>query len=130
MAPPDPPGSSPPNIDPQDLGELLEGPSELLELPTSPLLARTTAGPRFTFDLTTNPISSDELAAPFSQPNSASAARLSRTQNGLKRGPSSSDIDSDIDKEHQNYENHHQYQNQASNEAKSLIRQARALIVK
>jgi hypothetical protein len=100
MAPPDPPGSSPPNIDPQDLGELLEGPSELLELPTSPLLARTIAGPRFTFDLTTNPISLDELAAPFSQPNSASTARLSRTQNRLKYSPSSSNINSDIDKEY------------------------------
>jgi hypothetical protein len=40
------------------------------------------------------------------------------------------DIDSEIDKEHQNHQNHHQYQNQASNEAKSLIRQARDLIVK
>ncbi|PMD56428.1 uncharacterized protein K444DRAFT_693855, partial [Hyaloscypha bicolor E] len=72
----------------------------------------------------------DELAAPFPQPNSASAARLSRLQNGLKRGPSSSDINSNIDKEHQNHGNHHQYQNQASNEAKLLIRQARDLIVK
>jgi hypothetical protein len=130
MAPPDPPGSSPPYSDPQELGELPEGPSEQLELPTSSPLARFSQTAQFAFDLTANPISSDELAAPFSQPNSASAARLSRIQNGLKRGPSSSNIDSDIDKEHQNHGNHHQYQNQASNEAKLLIRQARSLIVK
>ena len=78
MAPPDPPGSSPPNIDPQDLGELPESPSSQLELPTSSPLARFPPGSQFAFDLTTNPISSDELAAPFPQPNSASAARLSR----------------------------------------------------
>jgi hypothetical protein len=130
MAPPDPPGSSPPPIDFQELGELPEGPSEQLDLPTSSPLARFSQGAQFAFDLATNPISSDELAAPFPQPNSASAARLSRLQNGLKRGPSSSDIDSDIDKEHRNHGNHHQYQNQASNEAKLLIRQARELIVK
>ena len=130
MAPPDPPGSSPPYSNPQELGELPEGPSKQLELPTSSPLARFSQTAQFAFDLTANPISSDELAAPFSQPNSASAARLSRIQNGLKRGPSSSNIDSDIDKEHQNHGNHHQYQNQASNEAKLLIRQARSLIVK
>src|ERR1700683_5082223 len=124
MAPPDPPGSSPPHIDPQDLGELPESPSEQLDLPTSTPIAQFAPGARYTFDLSINPISSDELAAPFSQPNLTSAARLSRTQNGLKRSPSSTDIDSDIDKEHQNYQNHHQYQNQALNEAKSLIRQA------
>src|SRR6267154_498831 len=130
MAPPDPPGSSPSPIDFQELGELPEGPSEQLDLPTSSPLARFSQGAQFAFDLATNPISSDELAAPFPQPNSASTARLSRLQNGLKRGPSSSDIDSDIDKEYQNHGNHHQYQNQASNEAKLLIRQARSLIVK
>src|ERR1700686_5823724 len=100
MAPPDPPGSSPPNIDPQDLGELAESPSSQLELPTSPPLARFPPGSQFAFDLTTNPISSDELAAPFSQLNSASTNRQSRILNGLKRGPSSRDIDSDIDKKH------------------------------
>src|SRR5882757_5286378 len=130
MAPPDPPGSSPPNIDPQDLGELPESPSKQLDLPTSTPIAQFAPGARYTFDLSTNPISSDELAAPFSQPNSASTARLSHTQNGLKRGPSSNDIDNDIDKEYQNHQNHYQYQNQASNEAKLLIRQARDLIVK
>jgi hypothetical protein len=127
MASPEPPGSSPPYTDPQDLGELPEGPSELLELPTSTQTARIAPGSQFTFDLSTNPLSSDELAAPFSPPNSASAARLSRIQNGLKRGPSSSEA---IDKEHQNHENHHQYQNQASNEVKNLIRKARDSIVK
>jgi hypothetical protein len=60
----------------------------------------------------------------------ASAARASRIQNGLKRGPSSSDIDSEIDKEHQILENQRQFQNQASNEAKLLIREARSLLVK
>jgi hypothetical protein len=105
MAPPDPPGSSPPTIDPQDLGELPEGPTEQLQLPTSSPLARFSQGGQFAFDLATNPISSDELAAPFPQPNSATAARQSRFQNGLKRGPSSSNIDSDIDKEHQNHGN-------------------------
>ena len=130
MAPPDPPGSSPPYSNPQELGELPEGPSKQLELPTSSPLARFSQTAQFAFDLTANPISSDELAAPFSQPNSASTARLSRIQNGLKCGPSSSNIDSDIDKEHQNHGNHYQYQNQASNEAKLLIRQARSLIVK
>jgi hypothetical protein len=60
----------------------------------------------------------------------ASTARQSRFQNGLKRGPSSSDIDSDIDKEHQNHGNQHQFQNQASNEAKLLIRKARSLLLK
>jgi hypothetical protein len=130
MAPLDPPGSSPPNIDPQDLGVLPESPSPEPELPTSPPLARFPPGSQFAFDLTTNPISSDELAAPFSQLNSASAARQSRIPNGLKRGPSSSDIDSDIDKEHQNHGNQHQYQNQASNEAKLLIREARSLLLK
>src|SRR6267154_3603114 len=109
MASPEPPGSSPPYKDPQDLGELPESPSKQLELPTSMPLAHFAPGARFAFDLSTNPLSSDELAAPFSQPNSASAARLSRIQNGLKRGPSSSDID----KEYQNHGNHHQYQNQA-----------------
>jgi hypothetical protein len=122
MAPPDPPGSSPPNIDPQDLGELPESPSKQLDLPTSMPIAQFIPGTRYTFDLSTNPISSDELAAPFSQPNSASTAWLSRTQNGLKRGPSSNDIDNDIDKEYQNYQNYYQYQNQASNETKLLIR--------
>jgi hypothetical protein len=130
MAPPDPPGSSPPNSDPQELGELPEGPSEQLELPTSSPLARLSQRAQFAFDLTTNPISSDKLAAPFSQLNSASAARQSRIPNGLKHGPSSSDIDSNINKEHQNHGNHYQYQNQASNEAKLLICQARELIVK
>ena len=130
MAPPDSPGSSPPYSNPQELGELPEGPSEQLELPTSSLLARFSQTAQFAFDLTVNPILLDEFTAPFSQPNSASAARLSRIQSGLKRGPSSSNIDSDIDKEHQNHGNHHQYQNQASNEAKLLIRQARSLIVK
>ena len=130
MAPPDSPGSSPPYSNPQELGELPEGPSEQLELPTSSLLARFSQTAQFVFDLTANPILLDELAAPFSQPNSASAARLSRIQSGLKRGPSSSNIDSDIDKEYQNHGNYYQYQNQASNEAKLLIRQARSLIVK
>src|ERR1700733_803254 len=129
MAPPDPPGSSPPTIDPQDLGELPEGPTEQLARPTSSPLARFSQGGQFAFDLTANPISSDELAAPFPQPNSASAARASRIQNGLKRGPSSSDIDSDIDKEHQILENQRQFQNQASNEAKLLIREARSLLL-
>ena len=100
MAPPDPPGSSPPNIDPQDLGELLESPSKQLDLPTSILIAQFIPGARYTFDLSTNPISLDELAAPFSQPNLASTARLSRTQNGLKRGPSSTNINSNINKEY------------------------------
>ena len=107
MAPPDPPGSSPPSIDSQELGELPEGPSGQLELSTSSPLARFAPGARYTFDLTANSISSDELAAPFPQPNSASAARLSRLQNGLKRGPSASDINSDIDKKYQNYRNHY-----------------------
>ena len=107
MAPPDPPGSSPPTIDPQDLGELPEGPTDQLDLPDTSPLARLSQGARFNFDLTANPISSDELAAPFPQPNSASAARLSRLQNGLKRGPSSSDINSNINKEYQNYGNHY-----------------------
>jgi hypothetical protein len=66
MAPPDPPGSSPPPINFQELGELLEGPSKELELPTSFLLARFSQGAQFAFDLAINPISSDELAAPFS----------------------------------------------------------------
>ena len=122
MAPPDPPGSSPPYSNSQELGELPEGPSKQLELPTSSPLARFSQTAQFAFDLTANPISSDELAAPFSQPNSASTARLSRIQNGLKRGPSSSNIDSNIDKEYQNHGNHYQYQNQASNKAKLLIR--------
>src|SRR5882757_5421023 len=130
MAPPDPPGSSPPNIDPQDLGELPESPSPQPERPTTTPLPRFPPGSQFAFDLATNPISSDELAAPFSQLNSASAARQSRIPNGLKRGPSSSDIDTDIDKEHQNHGNQHQYQNQASNEAKLLIREARSLLLK
>ena len=130
MAPPDPPGSSPLYSNPQELGELPEGPSKQLELPTSSPLARFSQTAQFAFDLTANPISSDELAAPFSQPNSASTARLSRIQNGLKHGPSSSNIDSNIDKEYQNHGNHYQYQNQASNKAKLLIRQARSLIVK
>ena len=130
MAPPDPPGSSPPTTDPQDLGELLEGPTEQLELPDTSPLARLSQRARFSFDLTANPISSDELAAPFPSTNSASAARASRIQNGLKRGPSSSDIDSDIDKEHQILENQRQFQNQASNEAKLLIREARSLLLK
>jgi hypothetical protein len=103
MASPEPPGLSPPYKDSQDLGELPESPSKQLELPTSTLLAYFVPGTRFAFDLSTNPLSLDELAAPFSQPNSASAARLSRIQNGLKRGPSSSDID----KEYQNYGNHY-----------------------
>jgi hypothetical protein len=107
MAPPDPPGSSPPSIDSQELGELPEGPSGQLELPTSSPLARFSQGAQFAFDLAINPISSDELAAPFPQPNSASAARLSRLQNGLKRGPSSSDINSNINKEYQNHGNHY-----------------------
>src|SRR6266436_5955335 len=122
MAPPDPPGSSPPYSNPQELGELPEGPSKQLELPTSSLLARFSQTAQFAFDLTANPISSDELAAPFSQPNSASTARLSHIQNGLKYAPSSSNIDSNIDKEYQNYRNYYQYQNQASNKAKLLIR--------
>lgn len=128
MAPPDPPGSSPPNIDPQDLGELPESPSPEPELPTTMPLPRFPPGSQFAFDLATNPISSDELAAPFSQLNSASAARQSRIPNGLKRGPCSSDTDTD--KEHQNHGNQHQYQNQASNEAKLLIREARSLLLK
>src|SRR5882757_9716706 len=128
MAPPDPPGSSPPNIDPQDLGELPESPSPEPELPTTTPLPRFPPGSQFAFDLATNPISSDELAAPFSQLNSASAARQSRIPNGLKRGPCSSDTDTD--KEHQNHGNQHQYQNQASNEAKLLIREARSLLLK
>jgi hypothetical protein len=103
MAPPDPLGSSPPSIDFQELGELPESPSEELELPTSTPLAPFAPGGQYSFDLTTNSISSDELAAPFSQPNSASAARLSRIQNGLKRGPSSSNIN----KKYQNYGNHY-----------------------
>ena len=107
MAPPDPLGSSPLTSDPQELGELPEGPSEQLELPTSSPLARFSQRAQFAFDLTANPISLDELAAPFSQPNSASAARQSRFQNGLKRGPSSSNIDSDINKEHQNHGNYY-----------------------
>jgi hypothetical protein len=130
MAPPDPPGASPPTTDPQDLGELPEGPTEQPELPATSPLARLSQRARFSFDLTANPISSDELAAPFPSTNSASAARASRTQNGLKRSPSSSDIDSDIDKEHQILENQRQFQNQASNEAKLLIREARSLLVK
>ena len=100
MAPPDPPGSSPSPIDFQELGELPEGPSKELELPTSSLLARFSQGAQFAFDLATNPISSDDLAAPFPQPNSASTARLSRLQNRLKHGPSSSDINSNINKEY------------------------------
>jgi hypothetical protein len=74
MAPPNPPGSSPPYKNPQDLRELLEGSSKLLELSTSLLLARTISGTRFTFNLTINPILLDELAVPFSQPNSTSTA--------------------------------------------------------
>src|SRR3984885_14954766 len=89
MAPPDPPGSSPPTIDPQDLGELPEGPTEQLARPTSPPLARFSQGGQFAFDLATNPIPSDELAAPFPQPNSASAARVGRIPNRLNRGPRS-----------------------------------------
>ena len=96
MAPPDPPGSSPPYIDPEDMGELPESPSELLDLPTSTPLAPNVPNTLFTFVLSSNPLSSDPLAAPFSQPNSASAARLSRIQNGLKR-PSPNSL---IDKEH------------------------------
>src|SRR6267154_2394086 len=107
MAPSDPPDSSPPYSNSQELGELPEGPSEQLELPTSSPLARFSQKAQFAFDSTANPISSDELTAPFSQPNSASTARLSRIQNGLKRGPSSSNIDSDIDKEYQNHRNHY-----------------------
>jgi hypothetical protein len=84
MAPSDPPGSSPPNINPQDLRELPESPSKQLDLPTSIPIAQFIPGTCYTFDLSTNPILSDELAAPFSQPNSASTARLSRIQNGLK----------------------------------------------
>jgi hypothetical protein len=103
MAPPDLTGSSPSSIDFQELGELPEGPSEELELPTSILLAPFAPGAQYSFDLTTNPISSDELAAPFSQPNSASIARLSYIQNGLKRGPSSSNIN----KEYQNHGNYY-----------------------
>jgi len=68
-------------------------------------LARLSKVARFSFDLTVNSISLDELVAPFPSTNSASAARASRTQNGLKRGPSSSDINSDIDKEYQILEN-------------------------
>ena len=107
MAPPDPPGSSPPYSNPQELGELPEGPSKQLELPTSSLLARFSQTAQFVFDLIANPILSDELAAPFSQSNSASTARLSRIQNGLKCGPSSSNINSNINKEYQNYGNHY-----------------------
>ena len=107
MAPPDPPGSSPPYSDPQELGELPEGPSEQLELPTSSPLARFSQTAQFAFDLTANPISSDELAAPFSRPNSASTARLSRIQNGLKYSPSSSNINSNINKEYQNHRNYY-----------------------
>jgi hypothetical protein len=107
MAPPDPPGSSPPPINFQELGELPEGPSKELELPTSFLLARFSQGAQFAFDLAINPISLDELAAPFPQPNSASAARLSRLQNRLKRGPSACDINSNINKEYQNYGNYY-----------------------
>ncbi|PMD65272.1 uncharacterized protein K444DRAFT_607834, partial [Hyaloscypha bicolor E] len=40
-------------------------------LPTTSPLARFSQGAQFAFDLATNPISSDELAAPFPQPNSA-----------------------------------------------------------
>jgi hypothetical protein len=65
MASPDSPGSSPPPIDFQELGELPEGPSEELELPTSFLLARFSQGAQFAFDLAINPISSDELVASF-----------------------------------------------------------------
>jgi hypothetical protein len=78
MAPPDPPGSSPSPIDFQEFGELPEGPSKQLDLPTSSLLVRFSQGAQFAFDLATNPISLDELTASFSQPNSASTARLSR----------------------------------------------------
>jgi hypothetical protein len=74
MAPSDPPGSSPLYSNPQELGELPEGPSEQLELPTSSLLARFSQTAQFAFDLTANPILSDELAASFSQPISASMA--------------------------------------------------------
>jgi hypothetical protein len=103
MAPPNSPGSSPPPINFQELGELPEGPSKQLDLPTSSLLARFSQETQFAFDLAINPISSDELAAPFSQPNSASTARLSRTQNGLKQGPSSNNINSNINKKYQNH---------------------------
>ena len=65
MAPPNPPGSSPSPIDFQELGELPEGPSEELELPTSSLLARFSQGAQFAFNLAINPISLNELAAPF-----------------------------------------------------------------
>jgi hypothetical protein len=65
MTPPDSPGSSPPSINFQELGELLEGPSEKLELPTSSLLARFSQGAQFAFDLVINPISLDKLVAPF-----------------------------------------------------------------
>jgi hypothetical protein len=77
MAPPDPPGSSPSPINFQELRELPEGPSKELELPTSSPLARFSQGAQFAFDLAINPIFSDELAAPFPQPNLASIARLS-----------------------------------------------------
>jgi len=65
MASSDPPGSSPPLINFQELGELPEGPSEKLELPTSSLLARFSQRAQFIFDLAINLISLDELAAPF-----------------------------------------------------------------
>jgi hypothetical protein len=107
MASPDPPGSSPSPIDFQELGELPEGSSKELELPTSSPLARFSQEAQFAFDLAINPISLDKLAAPFPQPNSASVAQLSRLQNRLKHGPSMSDINSDINKEHQNHGNHY-----------------------
>src|SRR5258707_14838310 len=99
MAPPDPPGSSPPNTDPQDLGELPESPSPEPELPTSPPSARFPPGSQFAFDLTTNPISSDELAAPFSQLNSARAARPIPIPKALKRGPRTRALGSNTAKE-------------------------------
>jgi hypothetical protein len=74
MAPSNPPGSSPFPINFQELGKLPESPSKELELPTSSPLARFSQGAQFAFDLATNPISLDKLAAPFPQPNSASIA--------------------------------------------------------
>ena len=65
MALPDSPGSSSPLINFQELGELPEGPSKELELPTSFPLARFSQGAQFAFDLAINPVSLDELAASF-----------------------------------------------------------------